>query len=111
LNSIQLSVQLYYRVNEAVGPIRAAAAQADILSAVAWKVPQKMWDESVLSTLGAPQTPKQLQKLQRAWDAEVQEAAREILIDMHEAIAMSFKGHDRTRFLEALETLQVREVP
>jgi hypothetical protein len=98
-------------VNEAVGPIRAAAAQADILRAVAWKVPQKMWDEAVLSALGAPQTPKQLQKLQRAWDADVQEAAREILIEMYEPIAMSFKGHDRTRFLEAVEMLQVHEVP
>jgi hypothetical protein len=98
-------------MNEEVGPFRAAAAQADILLAVAWKVPQKMWDESVLSTLGAPQTVKGLKKLQHVWNAEAQEAAREILIDMHEAIALGFEGHDRARFLKAVETLQARKVP
>jgi hypothetical protein len=98
-------------MNEEVGPIRAAAAQADILRAVARKVPQRMWDESVLSTLGAPQTVIGLKTLHQVWDEEMQEAARDILIDMHKAIALGFAGHDRTRFLMAVKMLQARVVP
>jgi hypothetical protein len=104
-------LQLYYRMNEEVGPIRAAAAQAEILRAVAWKVPQKMWEESVLSTLGASQTVKSLKMLHEVWHAEAQEAARDIIIDMHKAIALGFEGHDRTRFLMAVKMVQAREVP
>jgi hypothetical protein len=92
-----------YRVNEEVGPFRAAAAQADVLHTAANLVPQEMWDKAVRKTLGEVQTVETLKELQQMWDAQAQDGARKILIDMHERIASSFKDlTDRTRFLDAV---------
>jgi hypothetical protein len=38
-----------------------------------------------------------LRGLQEDWNADAQEAAREIIIEMRDEIAWSFHGNDRTR--------------
>ena len=45
-----------------------------------------------------------LAELERACDAEAQEAARQVLVDLGDRIALSFRlPEHRTRFLEAIE--------
>jgi hypothetical protein len=92
-------------VNEAVGPFRAAAAQAEVLLTSAHKVPLRMRRESMKSMFGELLTMSTLQELRQWWNAEAQEASKDILMKMHEQIAASFQGHDKSRFLEIVRSL------
>jgi hypothetical protein len=94
-------------VNEEIGPFRAAAAQAEVLltGAQQMQVPQRMWREAMRTMFGELLMISTLKELQEGWDAKAQEAARKVLVAMHEQIALSFYGHDRTRFMQAVGSL------
>jgi hypothetical protein len=93
-------------VNREVGPPRAAAAQMEVLRTCANQVTQSRWEESVRHMVGAPQTLESLKALQDLWDAQAQKAARAVLIDTRDQIAVSFRGlDDKNRFLAAVGSL------
>jgi hypothetical protein len=88
-----------------VGPFRAAAAQAEVLLAAALCVLHRVLKEAVRTMFGEVQRCSILRRLQEEWDADAQEAARKMLIDMRDEITLSCHRNDRTRILKAVESL------
>lgn len=102
--------RLVKRVNREVGWWRSAASQMEVLQKSADIVPLHVWQQVAQSTPGIPDTADtpsllHLEALQKAWDAEAQKAARKVLVDLKQRIAMSFREPERTRFLQAVHNL------
>jgi hypothetical protein len=91
-------------MTEAFGPFRAASAQVEALLTAANKVPQSMWLASVRSVFGSIPAMTSLQELRKVWNAEAQDAARKVLIQTYEDIAMIVYG-DKAGFVKAVESL------
>ena len=97
--------ELVDRVNADVGWWRCAATQMGVLRSSFHTVPHHIWQRAVEAMPGVPHTVDALGELQEACDTEAQKAARRVLVDLGDGIAMSFSGVDRSRFLEAVSGL------